>query len=179
MTWTFPHSWSWHQCVWASLICCVLSILFTKRSLTWSPTNGGFSSCFASLKPSHHCGSLLLIIRLRTAELVTSGSQLSAGADVMNSRVVGLLGGKPERSSAGKHFVWPELITPDNEQTQQFIYVSHAWTDRQGVSNLLVTIIRDEPSPSIYNSIQTHKVSETTFFFFFFFLINQLRSSLS
>lgn len=133
MTWTFPHSWSWHQCacVCERLSSAVYRPCFSpKNPLLGFQLMGGFSSCFASLKPSRHCGSLLLISWWRTAELVTPGSQLSAGADVMNSREVGFLGGEPERSSAGKHFVWPALITADNEQTQQFIYMSHVWRGR-------------------------------------------------
>lgn len=129
----FPHSLSWRQCLWASLICCVLSILFYQ---TIPSLVSNFLSCFASLKLSLHRGSLLLLIHLRTAELVTSGSQLSAGGDVMKTRVVGFLGGEPERSSAGKQFVWPALKAPDNEQSQQFIYVSHVWRDRHGEARI-------------------------------------------
>lgn len=69
----------------------------------------------------------------RTAELVTSGSPLSAGEALWWTPEWWF----PQRRTRTKlswglvGCVWPVLLMPDNKQTQQFSWVSHAWWDRK------------------------------------------------
>lgn len=95
---------------------CVLLLYFRCRFVL-------ARTCFSS---AHWSGT-------RTAELVTSGTSLSAEAAQWWTPEwwVFFLWGEPEQSSAGECSVWPGLLWLDNKQIQQFSRVSHV-SDRRG-----------------------------------------------